>query len=305
MADLVESRRGLVEFSARGERAKHRAVARPARALTATTRSAPHRASSRSSPLALVRRLRVRLRLPLGAAAGRRAANLPVRHLAFERADRPVGGDRRRICFAFQWAIVLRELAKITHSDTAKNIARLIVPLIGLAECCSWYAVISTNFLATLANSVDHVCADRDCACPAHLEFPRARPIRHCRGGGRRCRLRPVHVRRRCADVFRALAGAARRRHSLSRAVLRTARPRHPLGRHSRRSHAGTTRSRGCRSISASQYGRACCSAASAWCGISCRAIASAARSCERSGGRSPSRCVRPDESLRRAITIR
>ncbi|MGC1252683.1 MAG: hypothetical protein WA889_17705, partial [Xanthobacteraceae bacterium] len=51
------------------------------------------------------------------------------------------------LSFALQWAIVLRELAKITHSDTAKNIARLIVPLIGLAECCSWYAVISTNFL--------------------------------------------------------------------------------------------------------------------------------------------------------------
>jgi len=25
------------------------------------------------------------------------------------------------LCFALQWAIVLRELAKITHSDTAKN----------------------------------------------------------------------------------------------------------------------------------------------------------------------------------------
>ena len=59
------------------------------------------------------------------------------------------------LSFALQWAIVLRELAKITHSDTAKNIARLIVPLIGLAECCSWYAVISTNFLGNvLENSL-------------------------------------------------------------------------------------------------------------------------------------------------------
>jgi hypothetical protein len=59
------------------------------------------------------------------------------------------------LSFALQWAIVLRELAKITHSDTAKNIAKLIVPLIALAECCSWYAVISTNFLGNvLENSL-------------------------------------------------------------------------------------------------------------------------------------------------------
>jgi hypothetical protein len=59
------------------------------------------------------------------------------------------------LCFAMQWAIVLRELAKITHSDTAKNISKLIVPLIAIAECCSWYAVVSTNFLGNvLENSL-------------------------------------------------------------------------------------------------------------------------------------------------------
>ena len=59
------------------------------------------------------------------------------------------------LCFAVQWAIVLRELAKFTHSDTARNISRIIVPLIAVAECCSWYAVISTNFLGNvLENSL-------------------------------------------------------------------------------------------------------------------------------------------------------
>src|SRR5580692_10291150 len=59
------------------------------------------------------------------------------------------------LCFAAQWAIVLRELGKFTHSDTTKNIANAIVPLIALAECCSWYAVISTNFLGNvLENSI-------------------------------------------------------------------------------------------------------------------------------------------------------
>jgi hypothetical protein len=59
------------------------------------------------------------------------------------------------LCFAIQWAIVLRELAQLSHSDTAKNIAKLIVPLIALAECFSWYAVISTDFLGNvLENSL-------------------------------------------------------------------------------------------------------------------------------------------------------
>jgi hypothetical protein len=59
------------------------------------------------------------------------------------------------LAFAAQWAIVLRELGKISHSDTTKNIAAMIVPLIALAECCSWYAVISTDFLGNvLENSI-------------------------------------------------------------------------------------------------------------------------------------------------------
>src|SRR3984957_2003204 len=41
------------------------------------------------------------------------------------------------LCFAAQWAIVLRELGKVSHSDTTKNIANAIVPLIVLAEACS------------------------------------------------------------------------------------------------------------------------------------------------------------------------
>ena len=43
----------------------------------------------------------------------------------------------------------------MTHSDTARNISKVIVPLIVLAECCSWYAVITTNYLGNvLENSL-------------------------------------------------------------------------------------------------------------------------------------------------------
>src|SRR3954468_5263180 len=50
------------------------------------------------------------------------------------------------LCFAAQWAIVLRSLAILTRSDTARNISSAVVPLILMAECCSWYAVITTNY---------------------------------------------------------------------------------------------------------------------------------------------------------------
>ena len=59
------------------------------------------------------------------------------------------------LCFAAQWAIVLYALGKVANSDTAKNIAKAIVPIIVVAEICSWYAVITTNFLGNvLENSL-------------------------------------------------------------------------------------------------------------------------------------------------------
>jgi hypothetical protein len=59
------------------------------------------------------------------------------------------------VCFAIQWAIVLRQLADVAKSDTARNISSAIVPLILLAECCSWYAVVTTSYLGnTIENSI-------------------------------------------------------------------------------------------------------------------------------------------------------
>ena len=51
------------------------------------------------------------------------------------------------LCFIIQWAIVLRQLAEMVKSDTVRNVSNAIVPLIVLAECCSWYAVITTSYL--------------------------------------------------------------------------------------------------------------------------------------------------------------
>jgi hypothetical protein len=59
------------------------------------------------------------------------------------------------VCFAAQWAIVLHKLGAMTGSETTSNIALLVVPLIVIAECFSWYAVLTTNYLGNaIENSI-------------------------------------------------------------------------------------------------------------------------------------------------------
>src|SRR6202049_189244 len=59
------------------------------------------------------------------------------------------------ICFAAQWAIILRQLGTMTGADTTLNAASVIVPLIIIAECFSWYAVLTTNYLGNaIENSI-------------------------------------------------------------------------------------------------------------------------------------------------------
>ena len=59
------------------------------------------------------------------------------------------------ICFAAQWAIILHQLGTMTGADTALNAAWVIVPLILIAECFSWYAVLTTNYLGNaIENSI-------------------------------------------------------------------------------------------------------------------------------------------------------
>ena len=59
------------------------------------------------------------------------------------------------ICFAAQWAIVLQRLGTVTGADTTLNAAWVILPLILIAECLSWYAVLTTNYLGNaIENSI-------------------------------------------------------------------------------------------------------------------------------------------------------
>ncbi|WP_249132348.1 MULTISPECIES: hypothetical protein [unclassified Bradyrhizobium] len=59
------------------------------------------------------------------------------------------------VCFAAQWAIILYQLGTMTGAETTINIAWIIVPLIVIAECFSWYAVLTTHYLCNaIENSI-------------------------------------------------------------------------------------------------------------------------------------------------------
>jgi len=57
------------------------------------------------------------------------------------------------MCFAMQWTITLYQLANIAAVDTTLYVAWAVVPLILVAQCCSWYGVLTTN---CLANAVEN-----------------------------------------------------------------------------------------------------------------------------------------------------
>ena len=51
------------------------------------------------------------------------------------------------LAFAAQWAIILHQLGTMTGADTTLNAAWVILPLILIAECFSWHAVLTTHYL--------------------------------------------------------------------------------------------------------------------------------------------------------------
>jgi hypothetical protein len=57
--------------------------------------------------------------------------------------------------FAAQWALILHQLGTMTGAETTLTAAWVIVPLILIAECFSWHAVLTTNYLGNaIENSI-------------------------------------------------------------------------------------------------------------------------------------------------------
>jgi len=54
------------------------------------------------------------------------------------------------LCFIGQWAILLGEMGRSTGTRMAVAVARMLVPMIVVAECCSWYAVLTTSYAGNM-----------------------------------------------------------------------------------------------------------------------------------------------------------
>ena len=118
------------------------------------------------------------------------------------------------ICFAAQWAIILYQLGKMTGADTTLNAALVIVPFILIAECFSWYAVLTTNHLGhAVENSIwalaffvvgIGICRTRIGVRGSGSRGPRDRDHWDCGLPG-------VSHDHRCPDVPEPMAGQHRR----------------------------------------------------------------------------------------------
>lgn len=51
------------------------------------------------------------------------------------------------LCFVAQWALLLREIGDAHQSRFAQRVSQVVVPVIVVAETCSWYAVLTTSYL--------------------------------------------------------------------------------------------------------------------------------------------------------------
>jgi hypothetical protein len=51
------------------------------------------------------------------------------------------------LCFAAQWALLLRAISRATGSGVGQVTSVVMVPLIAVAELCSWYSVLTTSNL--------------------------------------------------------------------------------------------------------------------------------------------------------------
>ena len=55
------------------------------------------------------------------------------------------------LCFVAQWALMLRETGRAMDSLVTQTASRLLLPLIVIAEVCSWYSVLTTSNLGHVA----------------------------------------------------------------------------------------------------------------------------------------------------------
>jgi hypothetical protein len=55
------------------------------------------------------------------------------------------------LCFVAQWALMLNEISRAARSPLGTAVSLAVVPLIAVAEACSWYSVLTTSNLGHVA----------------------------------------------------------------------------------------------------------------------------------------------------------
>jgi hypothetical protein len=81
------------------------------------------------------------------------------------------------ICFVAQWALLLHKVAKDEDVRFGVIVAWLLVPLIVVAEICSWCAVLTTSYLGNVCEeSIWAICGSLLVVSCLQL-WPRCRPV--------------------------------------------------------------------------------------------------------------------------------
>jgi len=83
------------------------------------------------------------------------------------------------LCFVAQWALMLREVSRASGSAVGKFASLAVVPLIALAEACSWYSVLTTSNLGHIAEESIWSLSAALMVTSMMVTWPRCRATRH------------------------------------------------------------------------------------------------------------------------------
>jgi hypothetical protein len=83
------------------------------------------------------------------------------------------------LCFVGQWALMLHEASRASRSDFGRISSLAVVPLIALAEACSWYSVLTTSNLGHIVEESIWSLTAAMMVTSMVVTWPRCRAIRH------------------------------------------------------------------------------------------------------------------------------
>ncbi len=83
------------------------------------------------------------------------------------------------LCFVTQWALMLHEASRVSRSVVGRISSLVVVPLIALAEACSWYSVLTTSNLGHIVEESLWSLTAAMMVASMMMTWPRCRSTRH------------------------------------------------------------------------------------------------------------------------------